>query len=567
MAQNNKMRICLASQHDLEIIYHLRHEVYACELGQHPINVDKRLTDALDGHNLYITATQNGQIIAFISITPPTSAHYSVDKYFARETLPFLFNDKLFEVRLLTVMPSHRGRNLNIALMYAALRWVEAHGGKRIVAIGRRDIMGLYESVGLKPLGRNVQSGAVTYELMSETVTSIQNYLCRIDRVLSRIQESVDWQLDCPFWPSNGAYHGGAFFQAVGVEFDRLESRSSVINADVLDAWFPPSPKVQLALRENLAWLISTSPPTDCEGLIGVIARVRGVTPDNILPGGGSSDLIFRAFRHWLNPGSRALVLDPTYSEYTHVLEKVIGCKVDRLPLPATEGYQLNPSMLDDFIGRSYDLIAIVNPNSPTGHAVPADALRETLRRVPAMTRIWLDETYVEYLGAGQSLESFAASSQNVIVCKSMSKVYALSGVRVAYLCASNKTIKELRPLTPPWVVGLPAQVAAVKALEDPEYYAARYQETHVLRHQLAKDLAEIPGLIVLRGVANFLLCCLPADGPGAITVVQRCRSRGLFIRNAASMGAGLGDHVIRIAVKDAATNQRMVSILKAALT
>jgi histidinol-phosphate/aromatic aminotransferase/cobyric acid decarboxylase-like protein len=563
---NAKLRITPASSHDLDCIYRLRHDVYACELKQHPLNAEGRLRDALDGHNLYITASQNGEMLGFISITPPTSPQYSVDKYFARETLPFPFDDKLYELRLLTVKAPNRGRDIHLALMYAALRWVETRGGTRIVAIGRRDIMGLYQGVGLKPLGRIAQSGVVTYELMSETVCGIHNYLCRIDRVLSRIQEAVDWQLDFPYWPSNGSYHGGAFFQAVGVEFDRLEVRGEVINADVLDAWFPPSPKVLLALRDNLEWLVSTSPPTGCEGLISTIGRVRSVPTDCVLTGAGSSDLIFRAFRHWLTPNSRALILDPTYGEYPHVLEKVVGCRVDRIPLSPEQGYRFDPSTLSEYAARSYDLIVIVNPNSPTGHAVPADALREALQRLPGATRVWIDETYVEYVGADQSLEHFAASRPNVIVCKSMSKVYALSGLRVAYMCASPQIIKELRLLTPPWVVGLPAQVAAVNALEDSEYYAARYQETHALRYQLAEELSELRGVTVFPGVANFLLCQLPVDGPDAVTVVQRCRSRGLFIRNASSMGSCLGDRAIRVAVKDTATNQRMVTILKTVL-
>jgi histidinol-phosphate/aromatic aminotransferase/cobyric acid decarboxylase-like protein/GNAT superfamily N-acetyltransferase len=561
------LTIALAGEQDLGTIYRLRHEVYARELGQHPVNAEERLTDSLDGHNLYITASQNGKIIGFISITPPSSPRYSVDKYFPRESIPFPFDDKLYEVRLLTVISPRRGHDINIVLMYAALRWAEAHGGTRIVSIGRRDILGLYQGVGLKLLGRTAQSGAVTYELMTETIAGIHNYLCRIDRVMSRIHENVDWQFDFPFWPSNGCYHGGAFFQAVGVEFDRLETRGDVINADVLDAWFPPSPKVQLALRDNLDWLISTSPPTGCEGLISVIARVRGLSPDCVLPGAGSSDLIFRAFRQWLNVGSRVLILDPTYGEYPHVLEKVVGCKVDRIALPAEQGYRFNPALLDEHAGRAYDLVVIVNPNSPTGHAVPAEALREALQRLPVTTRVWLDETYVEYVGADQSLERFAASRPNIIVCKSMSKVYALSGLRVAYLCASPQVVNELRPLTPPWVVGLLAQVAAVNALEDPEYYAARHQETRALRYQLAEELAAIPGLKVFPGVANFLLCQLAAGGPDAATVVKRCRTRGLFIRNAGAMGCSLGNQTIRIAVKNADTNQRIVNILKSILT
>src|SRR6185369_14914809 len=102
-----------------------------------------------------------------------------------------------------------------------------------------------------------------------------------------------------------------------------------------------------------------------------------------------------------------------------------------------------------------------------------------------------------------------AAQSENLIVCKSMSKVYALSGARVAYLCSSPHQLEELKAITPPWVVSLPAQVAAVNALADPEYYAARYAETANLRVELATELSSL-GLQVIPGIANFLLATLP---------------------------------------------------------
>ena len=110
--------------------------------------------------------------------------------------------------------------------------------------------------------------------------------------------------------------------------------------------------------------------------------------------------------------------------------------------------------------------------------------------------------------------------------------------------------------------ISLPAQVAAVKALDDPDYYAAKYQETHALRRQLAEWLKPLNWEII-SGVTNFLLCHLPENGPDAESVVARCRERGLFLRNTATMGTVLGDRAIRIAVKDAATNRRMIEILR----
>lgn len=358
-------------------------------------------------------------------------------------------------------------------------------------------------------------------------------------------------------------YHGGAFFSAIGERFDTLERSRHVIAADVLDAWFPPAPKVIEALSEYLPWLLRTSPPTHCEGLIEAIAEARGVAPENILAGGGSSDLIFRAFLQWLNPASRVLILDPTYGEYAHVLEKVIDCEVQRFPLARCNNYDVDLIRFEAALQREFDLVVLVNPNSPTGRYIDRQGLEQVLRGAPSETRIWIDETYVEYAGPEQSLEQFAVRTPNILVCKSMSKVYALSGARVAYLCAAARQLESLRRVTPPWVVSLPAQVAAVKALDDPDYYAARYNETAISRRRLVEELS-IFGWDAIPGIANFALCHLPPGSTRASTLIDRCRERGLFLRDAGAMSARLGDRAIRIAVKDSVTNQRMLDILAA---
>ena len=91
--------------------------------------------------------------------------------------------------------------------------------------------------------------------------------------------------------------------------------------------------------------------------------------------------------------------------------------------------------------------------NNPTGRHVERDDLARILCRLPADSRCWVDEAYVDYVGSDQSLEQFAASSTNVVVCKSLSKVYALSGMRAAYLVGGSHIVDALRVLTPPWAV------------------------------------------------------------------------------------------------------------------
>jgi histidinol-phosphate/aromatic aminotransferase/cobyric acid decarboxylase-like protein len=553
----------LATSEDREEIYRLRHAVYAREIHQHPENALSRLTDPLDGVNQYIVVRRGPEISGFISITPPEAPRYSIDKYLPRSELPFSADGGLYEVRLLTVRDTRRRGLLSLLLMHAALRFVEHRGGRRIVAIGRKEVLNLYRRVGLVSLGRTFTSGAATYELMSATISELAECSRPFTAYFGRIRDRIRWKLEAPFEQPAACYHGGAFFDAVGSDFTTLEKSRKVINADVLDAWFPPAPAAIRAIEEHLPWLLRTSPPTNSEGLIGTIARTRGVPTGSLAVGSGSSDLIFRSFLHWLDPSSRVLLLDPTYGEYAHVLERVIGCRVDRLKLDAEDGFRLDPERL---LNHPCSLIVVVNPNNPTGHHVPRLDLEAVLSRVPERTRVWVDEAYLEYVDEHESLERYAAASRNVFVCKSLSKVYALSGARAAYLCGPEVEIRGLRARTAPWAVGLVAQVAAVAALKNPDYYRVRYDETRRFREQLTMDLAGIEGLRVLSSALNFVLVRLTKAGVNAAEIVRRCRGEALYLRDLSDFSDRLGNDSLRLAVKDGQTNRRIVEILARAL-
>lgn len=259
------------------------------------------------------------------------------------------------------------------------------------------------------------------------------------------------------------------------------------------------------------------------------------------------------------------LILDPMYGEYAHVLERVTGCRVDRFQLSRERHYDVDCDALADALRSGYDCVILVNPNSPTGRHIARQEMQALLATVPRRTRVWIDETYVEYAGPFESLESFAVASSNVVICKSMSKVYALSGVRAAYLCGPVPLVEELRAITPPWAVSLPAQIAAIEALRSGSYYGGRWAETHRLRERLATDLATL-GWSIVPGCANFLLCHLPQDQPEATVLIDACRRQRLFLRNVASMSSCFDARTVRIAVKDAATNAAMLGILREVL-
>lgn len=547
---------------DRDGIYAMRHDVYGVELGQHDLNAARRLRDALDEHNRYLLAEADGRMIGFISLTPPDAPSFSVEKYLRREQIPARFDDGLWEVRLLTVAREHRRGPAALMLMRAALHAIREAGGRSVLVMGRREVAPLYARLGLRGTGIRFSSGACEYEVMLASVEELEQAsnarpetLARIEGALRPVDAGAPAQAICD--------HGGAFFDAIGPAFDDLSRRHRVVSADVLDAWFPPAPGVMDALHEHLPWLLTTSPPTHAQGLVRAIAACRGVPESAIAVGGGSSALIFTALRHWLTPGSRALVLDPMYAEYEHVLERVIGCRVDRLKLDAAAGFAVPRDALRAALASGeYDLIALVNPNNPTGVHVPRVELEWLLRAAHPRTRVWVDEAYIEYIGAAESLERFAASSGNTVVCKTLSKGYALSGARAAYLVGPGHLAAEIRRITPPWSVSMPAQVAAIRALGDPEYYAARYRQTHELRRELAGALRALAPWHVHEGEINSVLCLLTEGMPGAAQIVERCREVGVFVRHCATISPSLGDRAVRISVKDRAGNDRVLDAL-----
>ncbi|HVL38171.1 MAG TPA: histidinol-phosphate transaminase [Fimbriimonadaceae bacterium] len=351
------------------------------------------------------------------------------------------------------------------------------------------------------------------------------------------------------------ADHGGAFFEAIGARFDHLGRRRSVINADVLDAWYDPAPRVVRALSEHLPWLIKTSPPTHAEGLVEEVCARRGLDPDHVLLGAGSSSLMYLALPNLVSDGAKVLLPDPMYGEYGHLFGKVLDVRLDRLPLSEAAAFSLD---VDEVARRARDasLVVLVNPNSPTGTFVSPSEIRRLLTMLEPHTRLWVDETYVDFVGPGESAEPLVSIHPNLLVVKSLSKFYALSGMRAAYLVADPELLLSLRALTPPWSVGLLAQVAAVMALSDPGYYEARRQETVLLRQELAQELDAL-GLTPFPSVTNFLLVRLPE--PRAQSLTHLLAASDVYIRNCDSISELFAGQFVRIAVKEGEVMRRLV--------
>lgn len=516
-------------------IYRARHRVYAEELGQYPTNTQKTLRDDTDDYNAYIVA-QHGYtrvLQGFIAVTPAGRP-----KGMERHGVTPLHTTSV-EFRLLTVLPGGRGKGVAGALMHAAARYAQSCGATHAEAMAREELVPMYARRGMRTVTDVVvKVGTVRYVHMHAP-------LCDLHHPSTHPGPStptpVQWELPClPEAPRRACFHGGAGQESLDPQG---------IQADVLDAWFDPAPGVVRAVATHTQD-IRITPPTQCDDLRHALCAARGLDPATLLFGCGSSDLIYRCFWAWLTPESRVLLLDPCYAEYAHVLAS-IGCRVTRLPLSAETGYTLSPGdvqNIQNFQNEPFDLVVLVNPNSPTG--VHSD-LAPVIARFPARTKVWVDETYVDYTHHAP-LERLVQTHPNLVVCKSLSKTLALSGLRAGYVCASPAVLEGIAARTPPWQVSRVAQRAVVAALRDPEYYQNKYAETHVLRHQLARFLVGRGWEVVAGSCANFVMAHPPCD---AVALVDECARSRLFIRS-------IDSRTVRVAVKDAETQSRMLRII-----
>jgi histidinol-phosphate/aromatic aminotransferase/cobyric acid decarboxylase-like protein len=281
----------------------------------------------------------------------------------------------------------------------------------------------------------------------------------------------------------------------------------------------------------------------------------------NILTGGGSSDLMYLAFPNLLKKHAKVLLLNPTYGEYHFIFENLIQAQVDRFQLLKEDNFQINVERLIQTLHQNkYDIFVIVNPNNPTGQYLKPEQMKQIIHAIPKSTYIWIDETYIEYIDSSYSMEQVSVKEENVIVCKSMSKAYALSGTRCAYLVSNAKIIEQLSLFSPPWAVSLPAQIAGVNALKDPEYYKKCYQQTRNNKQQLMNNLMQNNNITIIQGNINSILCEFPLS-IDVDKIIQQCIEKNLFIRDVTNMGENWNYHGARIAIKDEQTNLKIAKI------
>ena len=304
---------------------------------------------------------------------------------------------------------------------------------------------------------------------------------------------------------------------------------------------------------------LTAYPDPECLELREALASHHGVSIDNILVGNGSTELIHLLARVYISesPGQAppyAMQFSPTYGEYVGACE-MGGAEMLEVGARRGAGFSWNLNQAEAVIReREPALVFLCNPNNPTGVYLEKKQVSRLCRVAgEASSLLVLDEAYVNFVDDRWDALPLMAeeSGTNLVLLRSMTKDYALTGLRLGYVVAAQEVIQRLAALQPDWSVNALAQVAGVVALDDEGYLPRARNAVNASKGYLTRELNEA-GFCVLPSSANFLLVEV---GDGA-EWRERLMSRGVFVRDCASFG--LPD-CIRIGIRSMPDCQRLV--------
>lgn len=298
--------------------------------------------------------------------------------------------------------------------------------------------------------------------------------------------------------------------------------------------------------------------------LVQALANHYQVPTDRVVPANGSTHLIH--LLPAMRPGSRALIVAPAFSEYNHALTRQ-GWQVSHHILSPHNGFQVDLAALSQQLEHERpQLFFFCNPANPSGRLYPPELVAALVNVCQTIgTTLVLDEAFMDFCGDEHSAMKEVVSSGCGVVLRSLTKFYALAGLRLGCAIAPPHLAERLRSLLPPWEVNTVAQFAGVAALADHQYADETRELVQAERQLLADALAHLPGLQVFPSAANYLLFRLPEMIDAPFLNQRLFKKHQILVRDCSNF-VGLDSHFVRIAVRSRTENERLIDALRAEL-
>lgn len=354
------------------------------------------------------------------------------------------------------------------------------------------------------------------------------------------------------------AGHGGNIWRAAarwGLRADQILDFSANINP------LGPSSRALQTVREQLD-MIRHYPEPGGESLLAALALYLGMEADHVVLGNGGSELIYLLGRMFYR--GRVLVLAPGFSEYGAGL--VDPC-IHRIFLDKNQNFALPTSRVIAAL-REGDLVFIGNPNNPTGNIFDREGLLAVVRAARAReATVVIDEAFLDFTGdSGLSLRQQVDDCRNLVVVSSLTKFFAIPGLRLGYAVAHPELINKMEALLPTWRINSLALTAARASIDDQIYLKQTVVTVRQEREFLQKRISLIPGLKVYPGAGNFILVDGEKSGVKARELQELLGPRGILIRSCDNF-ANLSPYFFRLAVRNHEENLQLLNVLGSVLS
>jgi len=316
-----------------------------------------------------------------------------------------------------------------------------------------------------------------------------------------------------------------------------------------------PSVRAIEAIR-NAAPEIWLYPDDTCYELKNALARFWDITPEQLIIGNGSDEIIHFLALAFLDKDDEVIFAEPSFVQYRAA---AMLANVTSVPVPLDAEMRHDLPAMKAAITQRTKMVFIANPNNPTGTVISRAEFELFLKDLPPRVVVVLDQAYYEYVENDDSPSAldYIREGHNVVALHTFSKAYALAGLRIGYGIATPQLAGYLQQVRGPFNVNLVAQAAAIASLSDTDQVATAFACTRAGLEQMYEAFQSM-GLSYVPSEANFVLFDC---GREAKPVADELLKRGIIVR----VGFGLPT-MMRVTVGPRVMNERFISSLREVL-
>lgn len=356
----------------------------------------------------------------------------------------------------------------------------------------------------------------------------------------------------------NAFEHGGNLYEAVRKSGGAL---TNVIDfsANINPLGLPQS--IKQALIENMENIIHYPDP-EAYMLKHALSIHFDVDADLITAGNGAVELLYILCN--IRKPRRVLIPVPAFSEYERAA-RASGAQIEYFYLKAANGFKLDPSLLISHLKNNIDIIFLGNPNNPTGTLISNGELEPLLEAARASNvMVVVDESFIDFVADSNyyTCRNLLARFENLVILHSLTKFYAIPGLRLGFVLASKKITKRLHEGKDPWNVNSLAQCAGVAALNDKTFYLSTKEFVNRVKDSFYSQLCLIKGCKPYKPSVNFILIDIGDTELSAKQMRTVLAGMNILIRDCSNY-PGLSDKFVRLAVKQPDQNTKIINALQ----